>query len=68
MLKETETDETRLFVTFLSLVAFQLGGPGPPAPLPLLATPMIVILMLFVILRFCVVFCLFTFVCMSMRH
>ena len=34
MLKETDTEETiRFFVTFLSLVAFQLGvgGPGPPA-------------------------------------
>ena len=34
MLKETETEETiGLFVTFLSLVAFQLGGGrvgGPP--------------------------------------
>ena len=40
MLKETETEETIVFfVTFLSLVAFQLGGPGPPVPLPL-ATPM----------------------------
>ena len=36
--KETETEETiRFFVTFLSLVAFQLGGGGPPAPL---ATPL----------------------------
>ena len=31
MLKETKTEETIVFfVTFLSLVAFQLGGPGPP--------------------------------------
>ena len=31
MLKKTETEETIVFfVTFLSLVAFQLGGPGPP--------------------------------------
>ena len=38
MLKETKTKETIVFfVTFLSLVAFQLGGPGPPGP-PL-ATP-----------------------------
>ena len=30
MLKETETEETRVFfVTFLLLLAFQLGG-GPP--------------------------------------
>ena len=34
MLKETETEVTIVFfVTFLSLVAFQLGGgPGPPGP------------------------------------
>ena len=36
MLKETETEETIVFfVTFLSMVAFQLGGPrplGPPTP------------------------------------
>ena len=31
MLKETETEETiAFFVTFLSLVAFQLRGGGPP--------------------------------------
>ena len=30
MLKETENEETRLFVAFLSLVAFQLGAAGPP--------------------------------------
>ena len=42
MLKETETEETIVFfVTFLSLVAFQLGeGPGPLIPLPL-TTPML---------------------------
>ena len=39
MLKETEADETiGFFVTFLSLVAFQLGERGTWAP-PL-ATPM----------------------------
>ena len=39
MLKETETEETIVFfVTFLSLVAFQLGGGEPPRPT--LATPM----------------------------
>ena len=34
MLKETETEETIVFfVTFLSLVAFRLGGRGgPPGP------------------------------------
>ena len=37
MLKETETEKTIGFlVTFLSLVAFQLGSP----PLPPLTTPM----------------------------
>ena len=37
MLKETETEATiGFFVTFLSLVAFPLGGPGlrPPPPPP----------------------------------
>ena len=39
MLKETETEETIVFfVTFLSLVIFQLGGAGPLGP-PL-ATPL----------------------------
>ena len=33
MLKETKTEDTIVFfVTFLSLVAFQLGGTGPLAP------------------------------------
>ena len=33
MLKETEAEETTVFfVTFLSWVAFQLGGPWPPPP------------------------------------
>ena len=67
MLKETENEETRFFVTFLSLMAFRLGGgrvgAGPPAPSPsFLAMPMIVPSMLFVILRFCVLFCLFAVV------
>ena len=61
MLKETE--EIRLFVTFFLLMAFQLGGLDPPS-----ATPMIVTSMLFVILRFCVLFCLFALVCMPKRH
>ena len=40
MLKETETEETIVFfVTFLSLVAFQLGGRAPLPPH--LATPML---------------------------
>ena len=30
MLKETETEETIVFVTFLLLVAFQLGGEAGP--------------------------------------
>ena len=36
LLKETESEETIVFfVTFLSLVAFQLGGgAGPPGPSP----------------------------------
>ena len=34
MLKETESEETRSFVQFLSLVAFQLRGPGPIGPTP----------------------------------
>ena len=39
MLKEAENEETMgFFVTFLSLVAFQLGGPG--SLVPSLATPM----------------------------
>ena len=37
MLKETQMEEIIVFfVAFLSLVAFQLGGAGPP-----LATPML---------------------------
>ena len=32
MLKKLKTKKRDFFVTFLSLVAFQLGGPGPPAP------------------------------------
>ena len=33
LVKETETEETIVFfVTFLSLVAFQLGGVGPGPP------------------------------------
>ena len=40
MLKNIETDETiGFFVTFLSLVAFQLEGPGLHTPPPL-AAPM----------------------------
>ena len=39
MLKKTETEEAAVFfVTFLPLIAFQLGDPGPPAPTPTLAT------------------------------
>ena len=32
LLKETETEETIFFVILFSLVAFQLGGPGPLGP------------------------------------
>ena len=33
MLKETEAEETIVFfVKFVSLVAFQFGGPGTPGP------------------------------------
>ena len=33
MLKETDSEETiKFFATFLSLVAFQLGGGGNPGP------------------------------------
>ena len=38
MLKETETKKHRLFVTFLSLMSFQLGEGG--GLLPSLAKPM----------------------------
>ena len=42
MLKEAETEETRIFVTFLSLVSFRFGGGGGgawhSAPFPPLAT------------------------------
>ena len=42
MLKETETEVTIVFfVTFLSLVAFHMGGSGPLGP-PL-ATPMVLV-------------------------
>ena len=34
MLKETETEETRPFDTFLSLVAFRLGEGAGPLGLP----------------------------------
>ena len=62
MLKETE--ETRLFVTFFLLMVFCLGEPSPLAS-PL-ATPMIATLMLFVILRICVLFaCLPLCACQS---
>ena len=56
MLKETETEETiGFFVTFLSVVEFQLWVEGLPHISPL-STPMIVTSMLFVILRFCKLF------------
>ena len=40
MLKKTETEKHRLFVTFLLLVSFQLGGGGSGPPGIPLATPM----------------------------
>ena len=47
MLKETETVETiDFFVTFLSLVSFQLGGTLAPCP-PSLATPMVFLYLFF---------------------
>ena len=63
MLKETEKKQD-FFVTFLSLVAFRLGGPGLLPPLPGYAYDCITS-MIFVILRFCMLFCLFALVCMS---
>ena len=41
MPEETENEETSFFVKFLSLVAFQLRGPGSTGPPPPPATPMI---------------------------
>ena len=68
MLKELKIKKQVFFVTFFLLMAFRLGGgPGPIGP-PALATPIIVTSILFVILRFCVLFCLFGLVCMSKRH
>ena len=54
MLKETKTEETIVFfVTFLSLVAFQLGGGGPsPLPPPPLATTMVTIHLTMIYVRF----------------
>ena len=52
MLKETETEETIVFfVTFLLLVAFQLGGEWAP-----LATPMADVMLLYICFDF---FCCF---------
>ena len=67
MLKETENKEKRLFRRIFLLIAVRFRGEGgvgrdPRAPL---ATPMIVTSLLFVILRFRVLVCLFTLVCMS---
>ena len=70
MLEKTENEETRLFCHIFVIGGISIGGWPMIVILmpPPLATPMIVILMLFVILRFCVVFCLFVFVCMSKLH
>ena len=54
-LKETENEETRLFCHVFVFGSISIGGdPGPLGPL--LATPMIVTSILFVILRFWVLF------------
>ena len=52
MLKETENEETRLFYYVFIIGGISIGG-APWAP-PVMATTM-----LFIILRFCVIFCLF---------
>ena len=60
MLKETENEETRFFCHISAIGGISIGGAGPP---PSLATPMIVTSMLYVILKFCVLFCLFALLC-----
>ena len=60
MLKETENEDTRLFCHIFIICGISIGGP--------LAMPIIVTSMLFVILRFCVLLCLFALVCISKRH
>ena len=57
MLKETENEETKLFCHIFVFNGISIGGTRAFWA-PLLATPIIVTLMLFVILRFCVLFCL----------
>ena len=60
MLKETENQETRLFVTFLSLVTVRLGGGAASCPyLPPPGYACESTSILFMIIRFCMLFCLF---------
>ena len=58
MLKETENEETSLFCHIFVIGSISIGGHA----LSPLATPMIVASMVFVMLRFCVLFCLFALV------
>ena len=58
MLKETENEETKLFRHIFIIGGILIGGEAAPP----LATPMIVTSMQFVILEFCVLFCLFALV------
>ena len=62
MLKETENEETRHFCHIFIIGGTSIGGGGG------LPAAMIVTSMLFVILRFCLLFCLFALVCMSKGH
>ena len=60
MLKETENQETRLFCHIFIIGGISIeGDPGSLIPL---AMPIVVISMLFVTLKFCVLFCLFALV------
>ena len=75
MLKETENEETRLFCHIFFIDGTSMvGGGGSLGPLQ--ATPTIVTSMLFVILKFCLLFCpcvhvkatLVVLFCMIMRN
>ena len=57
--------EARLFCHIFIIDGILIGGAGFLASL---ATPTIITAMVFVILRFCMLFCLFALVCMSKRH
>ena len=63
--QKTETEETRLFCHIFFIDGILDGGRTPCPPL---ATRMIVTSMLFVILRFFVLLCLFALVSMPKRH